>query len=183
MTSHCVRGNSPSLLLIALMLFASSPAFAGPVKYPGFSPQTAAVLARGDTTLLLHALDNRLSNDENDHRASLDRGWLFLTMDNRQQADKDFMRALGSGSDSIRISAYCGLAYSSLVPGRQRKESDDYVRRALAVDENSAEALYTKVLFMLSGDVTTDDVRIAKRAERGGFDKRLLLTAVTEPDA
>src|SRR3989344_4512172 len=26
-------------------------------------------------------------------------------------------------------------------------------------------------------------VRIAKRAERGGFDKRLLLTAVTEPDA
>ncbi|MFC1544845.1 GWxTD domain-containing protein, partial [Gemmatimonadota bacterium] len=84
--------------------------------------------------------------------------------DKTEQALADFKHVLHSESDSFRISAYCGLAWCSFVPGKRRGDSMDYLRRALSVDKHSAEALYAKAMIILSGDVTTDDARMVKRA-------------------
>ncbi|MBW7996865.1 MAG: hypothetical protein FVQ81_09940 [Candidatus Glassbacteria bacterium] len=140
--------------------------------------QTGALLAAGDTTGALAALDNKLRANNEDHAALLERGWLRLELDRKDLAAEDFKLALGSESGDLRISAYIGLAWCSHVPGKRRSVAMGYIRRALAVDSGSKEALYAKTMIMLDFEPTTDDVRVAKRALF-----RLLETDFTYRDA
>ncbi len=123
-----------------------------------------AALSQDEASSAVEAIGPRLAQNPADHSALVKRGWLYIVLEDKNKAVVDFQAALYSESDSLRISAYTGLAWCNLILAKRRAESLKYLRKALAVDSHSTEALYAKATIMLAGEPTTDDVRVAKRA-------------------
>ena len=143
-----------ALSVTTLSLFGSSL----PASYPVTS------LSQDEATSAITVLNSRLATTAKDHAALAERGWLYLALEEKGKAADDFKHTLSSKSDSLRIAAYVGLAWCKFIPGKRHAVSMGYIRKALAVDSHSAEALYAKTMMMLGGEPTTDDVRVAKRA-------------------
>jgi hypothetical protein len=157
--SH-VRFDFPRFfpMIVIPLLLCSAPA----AKAANYGPRTGTMLVRGDTTVALQALDQMISQDGDNYRALLDRGWLLLDSGSHELAEKDFRGVLFSKSDSMRISAYCGLAECSEASGKIQNHALDFIRRAMSIDSHNPEVLYTRTAILLSGDISTQVAEMAK---------------------
>jgi len=99
-------------------------------------------LAQGDTAAAFKLLDEALKADKNHGPALIDRGYLSLGTGNKKQAKRDFDRALGSKSSSIKAKAYVGLGDVLRTNPKRIHQAIEKYRFALDVDPSCKEASY-----------------------------------------
>ena len=99
-------------------------------------------LAQGDTAEALDLLGKALKADKSHGPALIERGYLYLNTDRVKQAKRDFERALGSKSSSIKAKAYVGLGDILRTNPKRISQAIEKYRFALDADPSCKEAFY-----------------------------------------
>ena len=142
----CLRrffpGVSSWLLLVAATAFPGLSAISAEPESPLIVVQQ--LIESGDTAAALSRLDRLLEADRKNYKAFLVRGNLHLARREKGEAREDFTQALFADSDSLRISARVGLAWTHYLLFGRFRQATEHLHRALAIDPDSREALYAK---------------------------------------